>query len=939
MRKSARLAISSAPPLTLLVLASLLFVDTAGGQFYHFGKNKVQYAHFEWLEMQTEHFDIYFYESEVELAGYAAQMAESGYVELERKLGHTVQRRIPLILYSSHIYFEQTNIIPNLLPEGVAGFTEFLKGRVVLPLSGSFPEFERVLHHELVHVFTFDKIQQVSRRHGISDFWPAPLWFSEGLAEYWSDSWNSYGEMIVRDALFSRRLAPLQRIHILHGTFQLYKQGESICAYMAEAYGEDIFNRLLENWWRNESFAEVFELTTGDPLSKLDEDWRYRTEKEYLPDIASSDPPSQTGTPITRSGFNVKPQIVGRDEENLRLVFFRNHQGATEIASVSTDGSELHVVVEGERSAEFEALHPLVTKPAVSADGNLLAFSAKSGGRDRLYIWDLVNRRQIKSLEFDGVISITSPTWSPTADRIVFSGAREGGKADLFIVHVETGECSDLTDDIFHDRDPDWSPDGRWIAFSSDRWPGGRDGLYNLFAYDFEAGEVRNLTNGSQNDLFPDWSADGARLVFSSDRDGAFNLYSLDLGASRSKDGFVTQRLTRTLTGLFDPVWSPDGNSVFFSGFESGRFHIYRQQVAANDSTRSAAQPSLDPEPWRLESLSAGGLLAREYKRSLSLDIAQSQIAQDPEFGTSGGIQLGMSDVLGNDRFFLIVSHISGNSDLFSGMNLALGRQHLGRQVNVTWSLFRLNDRFSSNFGRFVREKRVGGNLEISYPFTKFDRLDTRLSLRHADIDRDFEGRPLKGWLATNFISFTHDSSFWIPTGPLAGTRYSAGLAQTVDFKSSRRFNVTLFGDLRHYLRLSRTSALALRLMARRSGGDVPELFSMGGSWTLRGYGWRSLWGSKLLLSNAELRFPLLHRLRLDLPIGGMELSALRGALFVDAGNAWSRGFDEIKGSIGAGTRVALGGVFVLRLDASRRTDFKSIENDTQWDFFFGWDY
>jgi hypothetical protein len=634
----------------------------------------------------------------------------------------------------------------------------------------------------------------------------------------------------------------------------------------------------------------------------------------------------------------VKPQIVGRDEDDFRLVFFRNSHGATEIASVSMDGSEPELVVEGERSAEFEALHPLATKPAVSADGNWLAFSAKSGGRDRLYIWDLENRRQIKSLEFDGLIAISSPTWSPTADRIVFSGARVGGHTDLFVVSVETEVCSELTRDIFHDRDPDWSPDGRRIAFSSDRWAGGRDGLYNLFEYDFAADEVRNLTSGSQNDLSPDWSADGTRLVFSSDRDGAFNLYSLNLGARR-EDGLVTQRLTRTLTGLFDPVWSPGGESVFFSGFERGRFHIYRQEVAAGDSATAASEPSVVPEPWHLEALSAGGLLAREYKRSLSLDIAQSQIAQDPEFGTSGGIQLGMSDVLGNDRFFLIVSHISGNSDLFSGLNLAVGRQHLGRQVNVTWSLFRLNDRFSSNFGRFVREKRVGGNLEISYPFTKFDRLDTRLSLRHADIDRSFEGRPLKGWLATNFISFTHDSSFWIPTGPLQGTRYSAGLAQTVDFKSSRRFNVTLFGDIRHYLRFSRTSALATRLMARRSSGDVPELFSMGGSWTLRGYGWRSLWGNKLLLTNAELRFPLLHRLRLDLAIGDVELTALRGALFVDAGNAWSREFDEIKGSIGAGTRVALGGVFVLRLDASRRTDFRSIGNDTQWDFFFGWDY
>ena len=45
------------------------------------------------------------------------------------------------------------------------------------------------------------------------------------------------------------------------------------------------------------------------------------------------------------------------------------------------------------------------------------------------------------------------------------------------------------------------------------------------------------------------------------------------------------------------------------------------------------------------------------------------------------------------------------------------------------------------------------------------------------------------------------------------------------------------------------------------------------------------------------------------------------------------------RGALGAGVRLALGGVFVFRVDAARRTDFKSIDSDTRWDFFFGWDY
>ena len=120
----------------------------------------------------------------------------------------------------------------------------------------------------------------------------------------------------------------------------------------------------------------------------------------------------------------------------------------------------------------------------------------------------------------------------------------------------------------------------------------------------------------------------------------------------------------------------------------------------------------------------------------------------------------------------------------------------------------------------------------------------------------------------------------------------------------------------------------------------MPEFFPIGGSWTLRGYGWRSIWGSKMLLFNNELRFPLLDRLLISFPFGNISFSAFRGALFVDAGNAWSNEFDDWKGSVGAGMRLAIGGVFVFRLDASRRTPgFKSIDNHTDWEFFFGWDF
>ena len=913
----------------------MLVASAADGQ--GFGRNKVQYAEFAWRKMETAHFDVYFFAEEEELAAYAAQMAERQFVDLEKKFAHTVQRRVPLVVYSSHIYFEQTNIIPNLLPEGVAGFTEYLKGRVALPLSGSLPEFERVLHHELVHVFTFDRIARVLAQHGILDFRPAPLWFSEGLAEYWSSEPNSFGDMVVRDALFAQRLVPIAEMYRIYGTYQLYKEGESICHFMAARHGADVFEQLFANWWRGETFAEIFAITTGESLEKFDQAWQYHLHKRHLPAIADRDPPSELATARTQRGFNIKPEIVPGDSS--AFYHFRNDQGYTQIVRARRDGRDPEVVVEGERLPVFESLHPLSTRLAASPDGKWLAFAAKSRGRDHLYIWDVEQKRAVGDLSFAEIVAIASPSFAPDGQRLVFAGSDEGGWTDIYLVDVTGDSLRALRRDIYHDREPDWSPDGRHIVFSSDRWSGGRRGRYNLFLYDLATEQILALSRGEHNDGQPRWSPDGERIVFSSDRAGAYNIYALQLAGEQTE----TRRLTHVLTGAFDPVLLADGQHLLFSGYESGGFQIYELAVDWADSAQVSYHrvEEAAAEPWSLASLHGQSEVAsRPYERKMSLDIAQGQISQDPEFGTSGGIQVALSDVLGNDQYHFVLSHIAASrSGFFDGLNVALTRLHLGQRLNAYWGVFRLNDRFSSRFGRFVREERLGAHVGLSYPFSQHDRIDTRLSLRHAEIDRQFEGRKLSGWLANNYVSYTHDSSLWIPTGPLEGQRYSFGLAQTIDFKTSRRFNIALFGDYRYYFRLSQRSALAVRLMGRRSTGAVPEFFSLGGSWTLRGYRWRSLWGSKMVLYNQELRFPLVDRFLLHFPFGAIEFSAFRGALFFDVGNAWNDDFDQWRAAFGTGVRLALGGVFVFRLDAARRTDFKSIDGDTRWDFFFGWDY
>ena len=110
-------------------------------------------------------------------------------------------------------------------------------------------------------------------------------------------------------------------------------------------------------------------------------------------------------------------------------------------------------------------------------------------------------------------------------------------------------------------------------------------------------GSIRQLSHGEHNDQHPSFSPTGD-IAFSSDRDTMFNLYVTRIEGQRS----ATRRLTRVLTGAFDPVWRAYGEGLLFSGFERGGFQVYEIEIAATDSSGEVwgDLSASAAEPWTL---------------------------------------------------------------------------------------------------------------------------------------------------------------------------------------------------------------------------------------------------------------------------------------------------------------------------------------------------
>ena len=537
-----------------------------------FGKNKVRYREFKWEVLESEHLELHFEPEFQDLAVQAVEYLEEAYGHISGILHHELSNRPPIVIYQSHYQFQQTNIFPDFLPPGVAGFAEPLRFRMVIPFDGNLDEFRNVLVHELAHIFQYDIVHKGPIKRISSPIAQPPTWIMEGMAEYTTPGRNTIDEMVLRDAVLTDGLIPLETMNTAWGqgnVFLGYKQSHSLMEYIADNYGPEKISRILRLWDSRNDTDKLLDRLIGMDMKTLDDRWSAHMRKAYWPLLQTRDYSSEFA------------EKIGDDDEVFHsFSSARWSLSGDMLAVVSSDGIEQHVdiirlddaslverVTRSMRAAEFDHLSIGSGTVAWAPDGHTIAFVAKEGPRDQILLWSLYDKELGQTLAMPDLELIESLAWAPDSRQLAFIGTGYG-QSDLYTINVETGERRQITGTPQREDHPNWSPNGQHISFSSKY-----RNQFDVKIYDMAEGTSRTVISNPTDDLWPQWLPEGNKLLFVSTRDKINDLFVYHLDEERE------YRLTRSLSGIMNPALSPDGRQIVFSTYFKGRSYLYLMEM------------------------------------------------------------------------------------------------------------------------------------------------------------------------------------------------------------------------------------------------------------------------------------------------------------------------------------------------------------------------
>lgn len=265
---------------------------------------------------------------------------------------------------------------------------------------------------------------------------------------------------------------------------------------------------------------------------------------------------------IHRFSDEVVEQLTGkRGVSETRIAFVSKQSGFKEIHVVDFDGYN----VERLTSDASVAL-----SPSWSPTGKKIIYTSYAERNPDLMMIDIFNKKRRPILRLPGLNA--APAWSADGLKIALVLSKDNN-SEIYALNKNM-DLTRLTHHFNIDTSPAWSPNGKQIAFTSDRSGTGVPQIYIMDAQKGDEAKVERITFDSSYNDNPVWSPDGEKIAYSSRVGKNFRIKIYDLVTKKTED------FTAGEGSQEGPTWSPDGRFIAYSQTESNqRAEIFIKKI------------------------------------------------------------------------------------------------------------------------------------------------------------------------------------------------------------------------------------------------------------------------------------------------------------------------------------------------------------------------
>lgn len=546
----------------LISLVALVVAVSASGATYD--------PELTWRTIVTEHFRIHFHQGEEQLAEEFSQMVEPVFDTMTEEMKWVPKGRTEVVLVDRT---DSANGYASVAPyKQIVIYVTAPQENSTLSLYEDWNE--GIFTHELTHILHMDTNHGIIRATRavvgsiVSTNDLSPWWLVEGLATFQETRQSAggrgrspYVDMIKRTAVVEDDFPPLGNMDGLQpdppGGNLRYLFGQDFIQYVADHQGADVWTRWVHLYGGHIPYLLPAKKAFGRRLVPMYFDWKAHLYEKYG---ALAQELRAEGI---REGVRVSPDkkvscaAPSYSPDGRKLVFScYDLRTGSAIWMGDGDGKETDVLLQDRGAKNFTWRSD--SEAFVYAGTHVVnRFNTWSD----IYMYTLGKGTSVKSLT-NGARA-RDPDFSPDGTHLMMVTNRvQNGQLETLTVDQRQTALTDVTDHTQF-ATPRYSPDGRVVAVSV--WAEGRR---DLWLYSPEGEPLRRLTADIANDRDPEWSADGQYLYFSSDRTGIPNIYAIDIETER------LWQVTNVLTGAVAPTLRRDGAALAYAQYSANGWDV-----------------------------------------------------------------------------------------------------------------------------------------------------------------------------------------------------------------------------------------------------------------------------------------------------------------------------------------------------------------------------